>query len=121
MSRGFSVNWDRVAAMKLDDPYHAQIEIGRLRSVNAGLNAEIARLTAELAKSHRLNGQFIGWQRDAEITKLRQVHEIERLTAENRHLYNVIKDDALLVERYNAFVVRRAHETLERPRISSTE
>jgi hypothetical protein len=33
--------------------------------------------------------------------------ELERLRAENRFLFDIIKDDALLVERYNAFNERR--------------
>ncbi len=41
--------------------------------------AEIERLRAELEKAHRLIGQSIGWQRDAEITKAKQQAEIERL------------------------------------------
>jgi hypothetical protein len=36
--------------------------------------------------------------------------EIERLRTENRFLFDVIKDDALLVERYNAFNERRLLE-----------
>lgn len=36
--------------------------------------------------------------------------EIERLTAENHFLFDVIKDDPLLVERYNAFNERRLLE-----------
>jgi hypothetical protein len=36
--------------------------------------------------------------------------EIERLIVENRFLFDVIKNDALLVERYNAFVERRLLE-----------
>lgn len=40
----------------------------------------------------------------------RKAAEIERLRAENRFLFGLINNDALLVERYNAFNERRIHE-----------
>lgn len=79
---------------------------------------EIERLKAAHAKFAFEAGERFGEALSA-IQELRG--EIERLTAENRHLFNVVKDDAMLVERYNAFLARRAQETVERPRISSTE
>jgi predicted RNase H-like nuclease (RuvC/YqgF family) len=57
---------------------------------SAKAEAEVERLTDELAKAHRLLSQSIGWQRDAEIVKAKQQQEIERLRAENTRMKEIL-------------------------------